>query len=90
MRAGAAIDSLRIAQVGCGRSLTLQLCPRAKAGVDQPPGLKLLQMSLIEGRALALVQRRLIPAKPEPREILHRLPGKGSRTAGRVEVLNAQ
>ena len=45
---------------------------------------------LVDGRALALIDRRRIPPETEPAQVLDRLPGKAARAAGRVEILNAQ
>ena len=90
MRAGSAVYPLCIAQIGRGGRLLLQLRPRAEARIDQPFGLEPLQMELVDGRALALIDRRRIPPETEPAQVLDRLPGKAARAAGRVKILNAQ
>ena len=68
----------------------MELRASAKARVRESLGCQLLNRLLVEGRALALKVRALVPGEPEPLEVAHEELGHLATLGPRVKVLDAQ
>ena len=68
----------------------MELGARAKARVREALGCQLLNRLLVEGRALALKVRALVPGEAQPLEVAHEELGHLAALGPRVKVLDAQ